>query len=73
MIKLPSQSAGVTAAERFALDLLVDLARLVPAPPTTDVVQVEVTAGDRPPDLRGWGAAGWGIDAADGVVRVPRA
>jgi hypothetical protein len=63
----------VTAAERFALDLLVDLARLVPAPPTIDAAQVELTAGDRLRDLRGWAAAGWGIVASDGVVRVPRA
>ena len=73
MIKLPSQSSGVTAAERFALDMLVDLSRLVPAPSGVEAAQVELTTGDRPRDLRGWAAAGWGIEVTDGVVRVPRA
>ncbi|HEY3219385.1 MAG TPA: hypothetical protein VGJ80_01515 [Gemmatimonadales bacterium] len=68
MIKLPT--AGLSAAERFALDMLVDLARLVPAAPTLEVVRLELS--EQPPrDLRGWIAAGWGIDVADGVVRVP--
>ena len=73
MIKLPIPSSGATAAERFALDMLVDLARLVPAPPAVEAAQVELTAGDRSPDLRSWAAAGWGIDTTDGVVRVSRA
>ena len=70
MIKLPE--TGLTASERFALDLLVDLARLLPAPSPLDVVRLELS--DQPPrDLRGWIGAGWGLDVADGVVRVPRA
>ena len=70
MIKLPE--SGLSSAERFALDLLVDLARLVPAAPALDVVRLELT--NQPArDLRGWIAAQWGIDVADGVVRVPRA
>ena len=69
MIKLPA--AGLSAAERFALDLLVDLGRLVPAASTLDVVRLELSA-QAPRELRGWMAAGWGIDVADGVVRVPR-
>jgi hypothetical protein len=66
----------VTAAELFALDMLIDLARLVPAAPTIDAAQVELTAGgggDGPRDLRAWAAAGWGIEVTDGAVRVPRA
>lgn len=64
----------MTAAEQFALDMLIDLARLVLAPSGLEAAQVELTAGgDRPRDLRAWGAAGWGIEASDGVVRVPRA
>ena len=70
MIKLPA--AGLSAAERFALDLLVDLGRLVPAASTLDVVRLELSA-QAPRELRGWMAAGWGIDVADGIVRVPRA
>ncbi len=71
MIKLPDAST-LSPAERFALDVLVDLARLVPAGPTLDVVRLELSE-QAPRDLRGWMAAGWGIDIADGVVRVPRA
>ena len=71
MIKLPDAS-NQSRAERFALDVLVDLARLVPAGPTLDVVRLELSE-QAPRDLRGWMAAGWGIDVADGVVRVPRA
>ena len=69
MIKLPE--SGLSAAERFALDVLVDLARLVPAAPALDVVRLELSE-QAPRDLRGWMAAGWGIDVADGVVRMPR-
>lgn len=71
MIKLPDAST-TSPAERFALDVLVDLACLVPAAPALDVVRLELTE-QAPRDLRGWMAAGWGIDVADGVVRVPRA
>lgn len=70
MIKLPE--SGLTSAERFALDVLVDLARLVPTAQALDAVRLELS--DQPPrDVRGWIAAGWGIDVSDGVVRVPRA
>ena len=70
MIKLPG--SGVSSAERYALDVLVDLARLLPAAPALDVVRLELSE-QAPRDLRAWIAAGWGIDVADGVVRVPRA
>jgi hypothetical protein len=70
VIKLPE--AGLSAAERFALDVLVDLSRLVPAASTLDVVRLELSE-QAPRDLRRWMAAGWGIDVADGIVRVPRA
>ncbi len=70
MIKLPE--SGVSATERFALDVLVDLARLLPAAPALDVVRLALSE-QAPRDLRDWIAAGWGIDVADGVVRLPRA
>ena len=70
MIKLPE--SGLSAAERFALNVLVDLARLVPAVPALDVVRLDLT-DQAPRDLPAWVAAGWGIEVADGVVRVPRA
>jgi hypothetical protein len=69
VIKLPE--SGLSSAERFALDVLVDLARLVPAARSLDVVRLELIDAT-PRDLRGWIGAGWGIDMADGVVRVPR-
>jgi len=69
VIKLPE--SALSSAERFAVDVLVDLARLVPAAPALDVVRLELSE-QAPRDLRGWMAAGWGIDVADGVVRVPR-
>ena len=62
MIKLPA--AGLSAAERFALDLLVDLGRLVPAASTLDVVRLELSV-QAPRELRGWMAAGWGIEVAE--------
>ena len=72
MIKLP-EARGLSSAEQFALDLLVDLSRLVPASPLLEVTRLEVSNGQNSRDLRGWEAAGWGIEVADGVVRVPRA
>ncbi len=71
MIKLPA--AGLSSAEQFALDLLVDLSRLVPASPLLEVTRLELSNGQNNRDLRGWEAAGWGIEVADGLVRVPRA
>lgn len=62
----------MTPAERFALELLTDLACLVPAASGLDVARVELTEQPARP-LRAWVGAGWGIEAADGVVRLPRA
>ena len=70
MIKLPD--ARLSAAEHFALSMLVDLSRLVPAAATLDVVRLELSE-EAPRELRGWMAAGWGIGVADGIVRMPRA
>src|SRR2546425_9241326 len=75
MIRGPGSVAALRPAEQFALHFLIDLARLIPVEdPAADVVRVDVT--DRPDgarDLSGWIAAEWGIEPADGVVRVPRA
>ena len=64
MIKLP-EARGLSSAEQFALDLLVDLSRLVPASPLLEVTRLEVSNGQNSRDLRGWEAAGWGIEVAD--------
>ncbi len=75
MIRLPGDGAQLTAAERFGVELLVDLARLVPMEdPRAEVVVLEVV--DRAgagADLSELAAGGWGIEPRDGVVRVPRA
>lgn len=74
MIRLPATDT-LSASERRALDLLTDLARLIPvADPVADVVTIDLS--ERPArfdTLRDWKAAGWGIAPADGVVHVARA
>ncbi|HET7623351.1 MAG TPA: hypothetical protein VFK39_15705 [Gemmatimonadaceae bacterium] len=74
MIRWPAPVVALTAAERFGLELLVDLSRLVPMEDAAaDVVAVEVVdGGERTPDLRSLAAGGWGMEPGDGVVRVPR-
>jgi len=66
--------ASLTAAERFALDVLIDLSAVLRLDGTGDVVQLRVVDGASSDDtaaaLR---ARGWGIAAADGVVTVERA
>jgi hypothetical protein len=70
VIRLPP--AGTTgAAERYALTLMVDLARLVPVDdPAADVVRLEVVPGTGTATLAGMAGALWSFEAADGVVRV---
>src|SRR6266705_1776657 len=74
MIRAPGSTAALRPAEQYAIDVLIDLACLLPVDdPAADVVRLEVT--ERPDDAReltAWIAAGWGIEPADGVVRVPR-
>ncbi len=74
MIRAPGSTAALRPAEQYAIDVLIDLACLLPVDdPAADVVRLEVT--ERPNDAReltAWIAAGWGIEPADGVVRVPR-
>jgi hypothetical protein len=72
----PSASAApLTSTGRFGLELLVDLARLVPMEdPAADVVAIEVVEGTvRGESLRSLAGRGWAIEAGDGVVRIPRA
>jgi hypothetical protein len=74
MIRLPG-TEGLPPADRRALTLLTDLARLLPvSDAAADIVTLDLT--DRPaafPSLRAWQAAHWGIEAGDGVVRLARA
>jgi hypothetical protein len=68
-------SAPLNGTERFGLELLVDLARLVPVEdPAADVVAIEVVESPtRGESVRTLAARKWGIEAGDGVVRLPRA
>jgi len=74
VIRLSSAYDTLTPAERYGLDLLIDLARLVPvADAAADVVRIEVVDGhggqaDLPTCLR----RGWDLGRGDGVVRLPR-
>ncbi len=71
MIRLPD---GLPPAERYALELLVDLARLVPVDdPNADVVRIEITdPPGKPPQLRTLAASRWLIQPGEGTVRVFR-
>ena len=66
--------ASLTAAERFALDVLIDLSAVLRYEGTGDVVQLRVVDGSSADDtaaaLR---ARGWGITPSDGIVTVERA
>src|SRR5579859_948302 len=73
MIRLPSGNS-LTPVEQFGLDLVVDLARLLPVDdPTADVVRLELSGDETGRSPRGWMAAQWGMTIADGAVRLPRA
>ncbi len=66
--------ASLTAAERFALDVLIDLSTVLRLEGTGDVVQLRVVDGSTSDDAAaGLRARGWGLTPADGVVNVERA
>jgi hypothetical protein len=75
VIQLPDLSP-FQAAERYAIELLVDLSRLVPVGAaelpvlTLEIVQDGAGATARP--VQEWIMRGWGIEAGEGTVRVPR-
>ena len=65
MIQLPAQHPSLSSAERFALDVLVDLSRLVPVNnPELDAVRVLVGGGQP--------ASSQEFDRSDGVVWISR-
>ena len=73
MIRLPPRES-LTGAERYGLDLLIDLAR-VPAvdDAVADVVRLLVAERDAPdPDLQTCIARDWYLERGAGIVRVPR-
>ena len=74
MIRLPAP-AVLTLPERFALDVLIDLACLLPVDdPGIPAIRLELT--DAPAAAGGiaaWIGATWGIASSEGVVTIPRA
>ncbi|TLY45599.1 MAG: hypothetical protein E6K55_17025, partial [Gemmatimonadetes bacterium] len=74
MIRLPPQE-GLTGIERYALDLLIDLARIPPVDdPSGDVVRLLLAERDAgASDLRACMARDWYLERGDGTVSVPRA
>ena len=76
MIRLPSGEPR-SAAERYGLELLVDLARLPPVDDAeADVVRLDIAARDAAgadPDLPTCIAHDWYLERGDGMVRVSRA
>jgi len=73
MIVLPDRAA-LAPAEQYALDLLVDLSRLVPAD-HAEVDLVRLVIGEeqgRGSSIRALAAENWGITHGDGIVVVPR-
>ena len=66
-------SPDLTAAEQFALDLLVDLSRVVRFTGTADVVRIRVAGDGAPRPVPSLVGAGWGITTSDGEVLVERA
>jgi hypothetical protein len=75
MIRVSPAGTTLAPSERYGLDVLVDLSRLLPiedpAAPVTEVLVVEEPRD--PGTLGSLVSGGWGIAPGDGVVRVPRA
>jgi len=73
VIRLPAPE-GLSGIERYALELLIDLARVPPVDdPSADVVRLVVAERDSDaPDLRTCVARDWYLERGDGTVSVPR-
>jgi len=64
---------SLTAAERFALDVLIDLSTVLRYDGTGDVVRLRVVAGASDDTAAALRARGWGIAPSDGIVTIERA
>ncbi|MEO8448954.1 MAG: hypothetical protein ABI647_04130 [Gemmatimonadota bacterium] len=64
----------LTPAERYGVDLLIDLSRLLPIDdPSANVTELEIVEdAGRSATLAAWVAPRGKLDGADGVVRLPR-
>jgi len=76
VIQLPDLTS-LPAAERFAIELLVDLSRLVRVGAAeVPIVRLVILSGGGAGETRGiqgWMDRHWGLEAGDGEVRIPRA
>jgi hypothetical protein len=72
VIALPTDAA-LTPAERFALDLLVDLSALLPFDGAGDVVRLRVVGEPSERTAAELGARGWGLTRGEGTIDVDRA
>lgn len=72
MIALPTDAA-LTPAERFALDLLVDLSAVLPFDGAGDVVRLRVVGESSEHTAADLRARDWGLALGDGVIDVHRA
>lgn len=72
MIRVVAPPGGLTPAERYGLDTLLDLSRLLPVDdPAAAVVELTLTPNAVGPD--DVATARWQIERGDGTVRLPRA
>src|SRR5437762_6894891 len=74
MIQLP-HATSCAGIERFGLDRLVDLSRLLPAPALEPYDLVRLQVSDRGPStsgLRDCMSHGWYFERSDGMVTIPR-
>lgn len=72
VIALPTDAA-LTPAERFALDLLVDLSAVLPFDGAGDVVRLRVVGEPNECSTAELRARDWGLGRGDGIVDVDRA
>lgn len=74
MIRLPAPAA-LNPPERYALDVLIDLACLLPVDdPAVPAIRLELTDAPAPAGgIAAWVGAAWGIASRGGAVTVPRA
>ncbi len=73
MLRVPARDARLSPAERFALDLLIDLSRVIPADDIAEAVSIEVVDQEEgSADLRLGQGDDWHIQPQGDSVLVPR-
>src|SRR6266705_3073178 len=74
MIRLPHPVIPLSGVERYGLELLVDLSRLVPADREFgDIVRLQILEqGPENAGLLGCMSHDWYLERSDGVVGIPR-